>query len=244
MLTKTSAELTLFDTLSRLNLARAAKLLGADGKRLIAAGGKYDIDIATQVEFDQHSFRLALNASAVTLALSPWARDRLEWRCDTCDVPCEHAGAAFSLLLEEKLALGLAGTPSERAPLESLSEDALVAKAIAERQERACSEKMRLTSHNPREIWTDYTLTNAASGKSYRVALRGWRPASRTVPARTFARTRLGPASTSSMRSKGSDAGFPNRCAVNLTGSARCACILPTARTWCCASCCHPASIR
>src|SRR4030095_13924532 len=109
MLTKSSGELTLFDKLSRLTLARAARLLGADGKRLIAAGGKYDIDIATQVEFDQHSFRLALNASAVTLALSPWARDRLEWRCDTCDVPCEHAGAAFSLLLEEKLALGLAG---------------------------------------------------------------------------------------------------------------------------------------
>src|SRR5215470_8454884 len=78
MLTKTSAELTLFDTLSRLTLARATKLLGADGNRLIAAGGKYDIDVATQVEFDQQRFRLALNGSAVTLALSPSARDRLE----------------------------------------------------------------------------------------------------------------------------------------------------------------------
>lgn len=166
--------------------------MGADGKRLIAAGGKYDIDIATQVEFDQHSFRLALNASAVTLALSPWARDRLEWRCDTCDVPCEHAGAAFSLLLEEKLALGLAGTPSERGPLESLSEDALVAKAIAERQERARTEKMRLASVDPREIWTDYTLTNAASGKSYRVALRGWRPGESYCSCPDFRKNTLG----------------------------------------------------
>src|SRR5215475_12220511 len=172
MLTKTSAELTLFDTLSRLTLARAGKVLGADGKRLIAAGGKYDIDIATQVKFDRQQFRLALNDSAVTLALSPLARDRLEWRCDNCDIPCEHAGAAFSLVLEEKLALGLAGTPPERAPLESLTDDALVAQAIAERQERARTEKMRLASLNPREIWTDYTLTNAASGKSYRDGLR------------------------------------------------------------------------
>jgi hypothetical protein len=49
MLTKPSTELTLFDTLSRLTFVRATKLLGADGNSLIAAGGKYDIDIATQV---------------------------------------------------------------------------------------------------------------------------------------------------------------------------------------------------
>jgi hypothetical protein len=28
-------------------------------------------------------------------------------------VPCEHAGAAFSLILEEQLALGLADAPPE-----------------------------------------------------------------------------------------------------------------------------------
>ena len=39
MLTQASAELTLFDTLSRLTFARAAKLLGAEGTRLITAGG-------------------------------------------------------------------------------------------------------------------------------------------------------------------------------------------------------------
>lgn len=175
MLTKASAELTLFDILSRLTFTRAAKHLGAQGSRLIAAGGKYDIDIATQVEFDRHKFRLAMNGSAVTLALSASTRDRLEWRCDTCNVPCEHAGAAFSLILEEKLALGLAGAPPERAPMESATEDALVVQALAERQARARTEKMRLVSLDPQEIWTDYTLTNAASGKSYRVALRGWR---------------------------------------------------------------------
>jgi SNF2 family DNA or RNA helicase len=174
MLTKPSTELTLFDTLSRLTFTRAAKLLGPKGNRLIATGGKFDIDLTTQVKFDRDMFRLTLDGAAVTLTLSPAARHRLEWRCDACEVPCEHAGAAFSLILEEKLALGLAGAPPARAPAESVSEEMLVAQALAERAERARTEKMRLTSLDSQEIWTDYTLTNAASGKSYRVALRGW----------------------------------------------------------------------
>ncbi|OYV78469.1 MAG: hypothetical protein B7Z73_19750, partial [Planctomycetia bacterium 21-64-5] len=192
MLTKASAELTLFDTLSRLSFARAAKLLGAEGSRLIMTGGKHDIDIASQVEFDQQRFRLAINGSAVTLALSPTARDRLEWHCNTCDAPCEHAGAAFSLILEEKLALGLAGAPPERVPVEALADDALVAQAIAERQERARNEKMRVRSLQPQQIWTDYTLTNAASGKSYRVALRGWQPGESYCSCPDFRKNTLG----------------------------------------------------
>ncbi|MGC2461654.1 MAG: SWIM zinc finger family protein, partial [Steroidobacteraceae bacterium] len=192
MLTKPSAELTLFDTLSRLTFVRATKLLGADGNQLIAAGGKYDIDIATQVKFDQDRFRLAVDSTTVTLALSPAARNRLEWHCDTCEVPCEHAGAAFSLILEEKLALGLADAPPEREPVESQSEEALVAQALAERKERARTDKMRLASVDPQEIWADYTITNAASGKSYRVALRGWRPGESYCSCPDFRKNTLG----------------------------------------------------
>ncbi len=192
MLTKPSAELTLFDTLSRLTFTRAAKLLGPGGNRLIATGGKFDIDLTTQVKFDRDMFRLTVDGAAVTLTLSPAARHRLEWRCDACEVPCEHAGAAFSLILEEKLALGLAGAPPARAPAESVSEEALVAQALAERAERARTEKMRLTSLDSQEIWTDYTLTNAASGKSYRVALRGWQPGQSYCSCPDFRKNTLG----------------------------------------------------
>lgn len=192
MTTKAGPELTLFDTLSRLTFARAARLLGPDGSRLIAAGGKHDIDIGAQVEFDKEGFRLTIDSTTVTLALNPAARDRLEWRCRTCDVPCEHAGAAFSLILEEKLALGLADAPPERVPVESLGEQALVARALEEREERARTEKMRLTSADPQEIWTDYTLTNAASGKSYRVALRGWQPGDSYCSCPDFRKNTLG----------------------------------------------------
>jgi len=192
VLTKASSELTLFDRLSRLSFHSAAKLLGAEGSRLITAGGKYDIDIFTQVQFDRDRFRLTLGGAVVTLSLNPAARDRLEWRCNTCDVPCEHAGAAFSLILEEKLPLGLAGAPPDRPPVESLAEQALVAQAIAERKERARTEEMRVTSVSPHEIWTDYMLTNSASGKSYRVALRGWQPGESYCSCPDFRKNTLG----------------------------------------------------
>ena len=174
MATKPSNELTLFDRLSRLSFLQASKLLGPDGNRLLHAGGSHDIDLEEQVELRHDAFRLRLNGATVTISLSVAARDGLEWVCNICHLPCEHVGAAFSLILEEKMALGLAAPPPEQVPIEALGEEELVAQALADRQERAGSEKMRLTSINPDEIWTDYMVTNAASGKSYRVALRGW----------------------------------------------------------------------
>src|SRR5437763_17013442 len=124
MLTKPSTELTLFDTLSRLTFTRAAKLLGPKGDRLIVTGGKFDIDLSTQVKFDRDMFRLTLDGAAVTLTLSPAARHRPEWRCHACEVPCERGGAAFSLILQEKLARGLGGAPTARAPARSGGQDA------------------------------------------------------------------------------------------------------------------------
>ena len=98
----------------------------------------------------------------------------MNFRCSSCTTSCEHQGAAFSLILEEKLALGLAAPPPEKVPVESLSDEELVQQAVEERAERAGTEKMRINSLSPRELWTDYTVTNYASGKTYRVALRGW----------------------------------------------------------------------
>ncbi|HKR41682.1 MAG TPA: DEAD/DEAH box helicase [Paraburkholderia sp.] len=192
MTTKTGADLTLFDTLSRLTFAQAAHLLGSEGKHLLAAGGQYDLDIDTQVKFDGREFRLEADGAKVVLRLDPAARSRLKWRCDTCDVPCEHAGAAFSLILEEKLALGLASAPPERTRVDNRSEDTLIAQAMAERRARASAEKMRLVAMDPQEIWTDYMLTNAASGKSYRVALRGSQPGESYCSCPDFRKNTLG----------------------------------------------------
>jgi ERCC4-related helicase len=175
MTTKSSAELNLKDRLSRLTYRQACKLLGAEGERLIRQGGKYEVlDIDQQVSLDDDRFRLALPEANVTIILHPGAEKRLHFECSSCDSACEHAGAAFSLILEEKTALGLAKPPRVRTPIESLGEEELVRRAIEERQERATTEKMTLKSLNPKLLWTDYTITSAESGKTYRLALRGW----------------------------------------------------------------------
>jgi len=232
MLTKSSAQLTLFDKLSRLSFITAAKLLGPEGNRLIRAGGTYDIDIATQVRFDRDGFQLTLGDSLVTISLNPAVRDRLDWRCNTCTVPCEHAGAAFSLILEEKLALGLADAPPDPNPLESLGEPALIAQAVAEREERARTEKMQIVSANPQTIWTDYTLVNSASGKSYRVALRGWQPGESYCSCPDFRKNTLGTCkhilhALEKVRRR-------SRFAIGHTAAAKSVCISPMARRWNC----------
>ncbi len=173
MTTKASHRLSLRDRLSRLNFTQACKLLGAEGRQLIQQGGKWSIDIAEQVYLEGDLFRVSFGEAVVTITLMADAKDRLHWNCTACDWPCEHAGAAFSLLLEEKMALGLAAPPPERIPVESLSEEELVRRALTEREERSRKERFKLQSHDPQRPWTDYTVTSAASGKSYRVALRG-----------------------------------------------------------------------
>ena len=179
MTTKTSRELTLNDQLSRLGFLQACKLLGENGKTLIQAGARYEIDIGEQVSWSGETFRLRLpsptsaSGVAVTIARADDERQGLRWNCSACETACEHAGAAFSLILEEKTALGLAAPPPERTAVESLGEEQLVRNAIEQRAERAREEKMRVRSADPGRPWTEYTTISAASGKTYRVALRG-----------------------------------------------------------------------
>lgn len=167
-------QLTLKDRLSRLTYLRACRLLGAEGASLIRQGGKYDINIEESVYMGGDLFRLSLNGAVVTITLMAEAKQRLRWNCTQCGTACEHVGAALSLILEEKMALGLAAPPVERKPVESLGEEELVSIAIEERAERARVERMTMRSTVPEKLWTDYLVTNTASGKTYRVALRGW----------------------------------------------------------------------
>jgi len=184
--------ITLKDKLSHLSYHQACKLLGAQGKQLIMAGGKYDIDLFGQVTLTSQRFHLDLAEVSVEITLDPMSPQRLKIRCSACTRACEHQGAALSLILEEKLSLGLSEPPPERIPMESLSEKDLIRRAIAERRERAQKEKMRLKSMNPRQLWTDYIITNYGSGKSYRVALRGWRPGESYCSCPDFRKNTLG----------------------------------------------------
>ena len=185
MRVKPSAQLTLKDRLSRLTLVQAQKLLGPQGAHWLATGGRIEIDVETQVKltdaYCQVIFPNALVPTdgkheplAVRVALHPGYRDRLQIGCNrTGDIALLHEGATLALILEEKTTLGLAAAPIEDMPWELLSEEALDSRALAEREKRAAEEKMTLRSADSTTPWTDYVVTSAATGKTYRVALRG-----------------------------------------------------------------------
>ncbi len=162
------------ETLSKLTMKRAAALLGPNGKDLIRAGGRYPIDLDLDVTLTEDLFLLNIDKSLVTIRTSERAASGLELRCSTCNQPCDHAGAALAVILEEKLALHLAAPPPPSSPAGELTPEELTAQALADREERAATERMELKSMDLKTLWTDYTVTSLVSGKTYRVALRGW----------------------------------------------------------------------
>ncbi|MHB8973418.1 MAG: DEAD/DEAH box helicase [Pirellulaceae bacterium] len=173
---------TLRDRLSHLNPPQADKLLGPDGKRLIRSGAKHlqHVEIDRDVYLRGDLFRLTLPHAGgkdrpirVTITLRSDHLRRLCCNCDCCDGVCEHIGAALAFILEEKFALGLSEIPKEGTPSELLSEEDLELRAIAERAQRAKQERFRMVSKDAKSPWTDYVVTSQASGKTYRVALRG-----------------------------------------------------------------------
>ena len=185
-------EITLKDRLSHFTFRQAVKLLGAEGEKLIRIGGAYTVDTDTDVRLHGDEFRLSLNGAVVTITLADNVPLKLRWNCTQCGSACAHVGAAFALILEEKIALGLAAAPQEHVPIESLSEEELVCRAIEERKERARTERMTVRSAEPRTLWTDYLVTSGASGKTYRLAMRGWEPGESYCSCPDFRKNTLG----------------------------------------------------
>src|SRR5438477_5813069 len=181
---KKSTELTLIDRLSRLSYQQTLKLLGSEGPKLLRAGDSWDFRIEEDVCLSEDLFRLKFplapgeteSPPVVTISLMDTSNGRLRWHCTVCESLCEHVGAAFSFILDEKMTLGLAAPPPERVPVESLSERELIERAIEERRERARTERMIVKSAEPEQPWTDYAVSNTISGKTYRVAVRGREP--------------------------------------------------------------------
>ena len=164
---------SLKDVLSHLTFRKACRVLGAEGDRLIRTGGRYEIDIDAQATLHDDAFRFVMGNALVTITLDATAEQALCIRCANCAEPCIHQGAALSLILEEKVALGLAAPPPQREPVENLTGKELIEQAIAERRERALNEKMQFSSADPDSLWTEYSVTSLNSGKTYRVSLRG-----------------------------------------------------------------------
>jgi superfamily II DNA or RNA helicase len=175
--------LSLKDRLSRLAFIDACKLLGSQGRQLIQRNAnKWAIRIEEDVYLGNDLLRVKFPAEGhtppviVTITLMAEARGRLHCCCSLCETTCDHTAAVLSLVLEEKSALGLAAVPPKREPVASLSDEDLVSVALAERTQRARDEKMTVQSSDPGNPWADYAVTNRLSGKTYRVAFRGFRP--------------------------------------------------------------------
>jgi superfamily II DNA or RNA helicase len=166
--TRPGRELTLHDRLSQLNFAGACKLLGSAGAALIRRGGQLVPDVLEPIPVGAKRAVIRFGPAEVALYLADDRTGRLQGRCSRCARACEHVGAALSAVLEDKIALGLADPPEGDPAMPGN----LIARAIAERSERAKLEKMTVRSADSAVPWTDYAVTSAESGRSYRVALR------------------------------------------------------------------------
>ncbi len=199
---RTTSHVTLRTRLARLKLRTVEQLIGSSAKELLRRGEQKfgdEIDIDRDVYLRGDLFRLTIRDGAapdgrvrVTMTLRSNRQRRLVVNCDQCDGWCEHIGAAFSLILEDKYALGLSDIPKPDLPLELLSEEELVTRALAEREKRSREESYRLNSTNPKTPWTDYLLTSLGSGKTYRLGIRGLERGSSYCSCPDFRTNRLG----------------------------------------------------
>ncbi len=161
------------DRLSHLSFDEAARMLGTGGRRLLVRGGALDRPAPDALRIDDASARVDwADGASAALVFDPMMRRGLRLACTICrGGACLHAAGLLSLVLEHKSDLGLAAPPPDGAF--AAGEKELVEEALREREERAAKERMSIVSAQPDAPWTDYRVTSAVSGKTYRVALRG-----------------------------------------------------------------------
>jgi hypothetical protein len=172
------------DRLGQLTYRGACRLMGdEDGEARLRRGGRFEINVPRDVYLGGDTLRvnvpdpeIAAGQAIVTVVEMTNKPKGLHLNCDQCGTCCDHIAAVLGMVLDEKLTLGLSAAPDPSEPYENLTEEELLRRALADRQERADSEKMTLRSLAPDQPWADYTITSHQSGKTYRVALRGFQP--------------------------------------------------------------------
>ncbi len=189
------------DRLGQLTYRGACRLLGDgdEGPARLRQGGRFEIDIVEGVYLGGDTFRVTVpdvempeHRAIVTIVEMTSKPGGLHLNCEQCGAACDHVAAALGLVLEEKLALGLSAPPDPDEPVENLTEEELLRRALADREERAKTEKMTLRATDPDSPWSDYTVTSAQSGKTYRVSLRGGEPGESYCTCPDFRTNRLG----------------------------------------------------
>ncbi|MDC0937241.1 DEAD/DEAH box helicase, partial [Pirellulales bacterium] len=172
------------DRLGQLTYQAACRLMGEeDGEVRLRRGARFEINLPRDVYLGGDMLRVtvpdpehAAGQAIVTVVEMTNKPKGLHLHCEQCEVRCDHIAAVLGMVLEDKLTLGLSAPPDPSEPIENLTEEELLRRALADRQERAAAEKMTLRSADADKPWTDYAITSQLSGKSYRVSLRGFEP--------------------------------------------------------------------
>ncbi len=179
MSSRPSHALTMRDRMSHLSFEGACKLLGPQGKRLLLEGGAFELEAPADLRIDDREAVVVWDRSdpnrrtSARLVLDPASRAQLRATCTACDVACRHVGGLLAHILENKSGLGLAEPPPETELRTFQDDHELVEAALAERRDRAKTERMKIRAQDAARPWGDYAVTNLLSGKTYRVALRG-----------------------------------------------------------------------
>ncbi len=170
-------------TLGKMTYFQACHWLGPNGAELLAEGGhEFEVDPEDAYLGGDlyrariHDPALLGGVAVITVTMTEDRQSPLHFQCDQCDVPCRHLGAAIGYLLDARSTMGLSEPPDESVPLENLTHDELYRRAMADRQKRAEEEPMRVRPRQADRPWTEYMVTNAISGRTYRVALCGTEP--------------------------------------------------------------------
>ncbi len=164
-----------------MTVRQAERWLGVDGSVKLRQGSKLRIDPVVDIMIAGDTLCCNVGDGAikegvarVTIVEKSNRPDGVQFNCDACGVLCEHIAATLYEVLVSKLVLGLSDVPDPNEPIENLTENELIARAIADRRERAGKERMRIRALERTKPWTDYSVTSEESGRSYRVALRGF----------------------------------------------------------------------
>ena len=172
------------DRLGQLTYHGACRLMGdEDGATKLRRGAKFEINMARDVRFLGDSFRVNVPdpeiptgfAEVIIVEMTNKLKG-LHLTCTQCETRCDHIAATLGLVLDEKMQLGLAAPPDPSEAIENLTEDELVRRAFADREERAAREPMKLKSMDKSTPWTEYTVTSELSGKTWNISLRGLEP--------------------------------------------------------------------
>ncbi|HBE01785.1 MAG: hypothetical protein A2096_12690 [Spirochaetes bacterium GWF1_41_5] len=179
--------------ISGFDLTAAEKIYKNRLHQLLQDGLAHSINIAGDVKKhpDKWSVNFPEEEKTVEITYDPSADQNIGFTCTCGRKLCSHIGAALSLLLDHPVELGIGTAPSGDADTIN-GYSALITEAVDDRRRKALSEKMKIKSVNDEKLWTDYIVTSQESGRSYRVALRGFERGESFCTCPDFLKNRLG----------------------------------------------------